>query len=124
MAAVYFSANQGAEAKRGEIISQKQAIIGELIAKDNYSCCLEKPCSYCLFEDSSEEGAACDCLDEVVNGEHPCGECIGEILEGKGNKFLAKYFAGALADEIGVSHLETLRQIISEKYGIGIKEQL
>ncbi len=85
----------------------------DLMMKGMYRCCLEEPCSYCLKKEDN-----CDCMDEVLNGEHPCGECIGEILEGKGNKFLAGHFAEAIADEVGVQHLETIKQIISEKYNI------
>ena len=37
-----------------------------------------------------------------MNGKHPCGECIGEIMEGKGNALIAEYFATAIAEEVGV----------------------
>lgn len=59
-----------------------------------------------------------------MNGVHPCGECIGEILEGHGNPYLAEYFARAIAEKVGEQHIGTLREIISEKYGIAVEDQL
>lgn len=93
-------------------------MIGKLVAEGEYKCCLEKPCTYCLLDEGM-----CECLNEVINGEGPCGECIGEILEGEGNKFLAPYFALALADKIGKEYISELKVIISEHYGISIEEQ-
>jgi len=55
---------------------------------------------------------------------HPCGECIGEILEGHGNPYLAEYFAAAIAEEVGEQHLEILKQIISEEYDISIEDHV
>ena len=104
--------------KRQEFISQKEDIIGELIHQGEYACCLEKPCVYCIEKTPKHgQGATCHCLEDVVLGRHPCGECIGEILEGHGNKFLSQYFAQAIAEEVGDEHLESLKQIIAEKYG-------
>ena len=103
--------------KRDEFILQKQDIQGELLSQGDYACCLEKPCTYCIEKTPGHgEGATCTCLEDVVNGVHPCGECIGEILEGHGNPYLKKYFAEAIAEEVGEQHLETLKQIIEEKY--------
>ena len=104
---------------RSEFISLKETMIGQLISDEQYACCLAKPCTYCLEKTPGHgEGASCRCLDDVVNGRHPCGECIGEILEGHGNPWLAQYFASALAEEVGETHLKTLKSIISEKYSI------
>jgi len=100
--------------------NSRDDLFQELLSEGKYRCCLEKPCSYCLKED----GEGCDCLEDVMNGKHPCGECMGEILEGKGNRFIAKYFATAIADEVGEDHMSELKQIISEKYNIGIDEQI
>lgn len=91
----------------------------DLMLKGMYRCCLDKPCDYCL---KKEEG--CDCMDDLYDGKHPCGECIGEILEGHGNQFLVKYFATAIAEKVGEDHLDTLKQIIFEKYGMPVEEQV
>lgn len=99
-------------------ISMKDDLQKERLMDGMHRCCLEKPCVSCL------EKKECDCLDEIMNGKHPCGECIGEILEGHGNKFLAKYFATAIADNVGIEHLETLKSIISDMYDISIEEQV
>jgi hypothetical protein len=113
------------EDKRKEFISEKEAIFGELIAGGKYSCCLDKACTYCIEKTPGHgEGAACYCLADVVEGRHPCGECIGEIMEGHGNPFLAKYFAIAIAEEMGGSHLDEFKQMMTEKYDISIDEQL
>lgn len=112
------------EEKREEFVSDKDAIISELIVKGDYACCLKKPCMYCIEKDPKHgKGATCSCLEDIVTGKHPCGECIGEIIEGHGNPYLSKYFASALADEVGAEHLDELKQIISEKYGIPVEEQ-
>jgi hypothetical protein len=102
---------------REEFLAHKQMIIGELISKEKYQCCLAKPCTYCIEKTPKHgEGAECSCLEDIVNGRHPCGECIGEILEGHGNPYLADYFAKAIAEEVGEEHLKELQEIIEEKY--------
>jgi len=113
------------EDQRDNFIQEKGNIISSLIVKGKYRCCLEKPCTYCIEKTPGHgEGATCDCLSDIVNGVHPCGECIGEIMEGHGNKFLSNYFARAIAEEVGEQHIDTLRQIIFEKYEIPIEDQL
>lgn len=106
---------------RSELKTRQQSIITHLIDQGQYACCLETPCAYCLSE---LEKLGCDCLEEVIEGRHPCGECIGEILEGHGNRFLAPYFARAIAQEVGRQYVDTLRQIISEKYKLAVDEQI
>lgn len=103
--------------KREKFVSQRDDLRVDLLNHGMFSCCLEKPCTYCL---SKEEG--CDCLEEVMNGEHPCGECIGEILEGHGNQYISQYFAKAIAEKTGQE--DALKQIIFEKYGTPIEEQV
>jgi len=110
---------------REMFVGMKDQMIGEMVADGNYRCCLEKPCVYCIEKTPGHgEGATCNCLEDIVTGVHPCGECIGEILEGHGNRFLAKYFATAIAEEVGEQHLDILKQIILEKYDISIEEQV
>lgn len=111
------------EKEREDFILLKNKIIGEQISQGNYKCCLEKPCTYCIEKTPGHgEGAICNCLEDIINGKHPCGECIGEILEGHGNPYLAEYFAKAIAEETG--ELDAIKKIISEKYEISIEEQL
>lgn len=118
-------AEKNVEKKRLEFISEKEAIIAEMKEQGLYRCCLEKPCTYCIENTPKHgEGAACTCANDVLNGVHPCGECIGEILEGHGDPNLVKYFAQSIAEEVGVQHLNPLKQIISEKYNITIEEQV
>lgn len=101
--------------KRAEFISLKNEIIGEQLLNGDYRCCLEKPCTYCIEKTPGHgEGAICDCLSDIINGIHPCGECIGEILEGHGNPYLAEYFPAAIAEKTG--ELEAIKRIIAEKY--------
>jgi hypothetical protein len=108
--------------KRDHFISMKNSIQEDLMPQHNYRCCLEKPCTYCIEKTPGHgEGAECDCLSDVVNGVHPCGECIGEILEGHGNPYLAEYFAKAIAEKTGQEG--ALKKIIEEKYGIPVEEQ-
>jgi len=110
---------------RDTFIGMKNHMIGEMVNDEEYKCCLEKPCTYCIEKTPGHgEGATCSCLEDIMNGVHPCGECIGEILEGHGNRFIAKYFAMAIAEEVGVEHTGTIKQIISSKYDISIDEQL
>jgi len=90
---------------REHFIGHKDSIISELIVQGEYQCCLEQPCVYCIEKHPGHgEGATCHCLQDVVNGVHPCGECIGEIMEGHGNKYLSKYFASAIAEKMGSQH--------------------
>jgi hypothetical protein len=112
--------------KRTEnILGEKDSMIQTLIAEGDYACCLEKPCASCLtLSPWHGEGATCECLADIMTGKSPCGECTGGILSGRGNKFLAQHFATALAEEVGTKHLDTLKQIIQDKYGIPIENQL
>ncbi len=106
-------------------LEQRDNIVHNLITEGDYACCLEKPCMYCIEKTPGHgEGATCSCLSDIMNGEHPCGECIGEILEGHGNKYISKYFATAVAEEVGEQHLGTIKQIITEKYDISLDEQI
>jgi len=106
------------ETARTSFISQRDKIVGNLMAHGDYRCCLMKPCTYCIEKTPGHgEGATCDCLADIVDGKHPCGECIGEILEGHGNPYLSEYFPEAIADELGQDHLDEIRKIIEEKYG-------
>lgn len=106
------------EHKRESFISLKNSIQQELMPNHQYRCCLEKPCTYCIEKSPGHgEGAVCNCLEDIVNGKHPCGECIGEILEGHGNPYLKEYFAEAIAEEVGMQHFATIQEIIDEKYG-------
>lgn len=101
--------------KRAEFISMKEDIQGEMLQKGMYKCCLEKPCTYCIEKTPGHgEGAECNCLADLINGVHPCGECIGEILEGHGNPYLKEYFAPAIAEKTG--ELEAIQRIIDAKY--------
>ena len=113
------------ETKREFFITLKKDIQSEMLSHGKYKCCLEKPCVYCIEKTPGHgEGAECSCLEDIYNGVHPCGECIGEILEGHGNKYVSEYFASAIAEEVGIQHLDTLKQIISEKYDISVEEQV
>jgi len=110
---------------RIEYIAMRDSITGEMREHGDYACCLKKPCTYCIEKTPGHgEGAACHCLDDTMNGVHPCGECIGEILEGHGNPLIAEYFATAIAEEVGEQHLATLKQIISDKYKIAVADQI
>lgn len=125
---MYLSGNVDAhdmEERRGHFIEHKHSIISELIMQGDYKCCLEQPCTYCIEKTPGHgEGATCHCLEDVVNGEHPCGECIGEIMEGHGNKFLSIYFARAIAEEMGGQYHEVLKQMMYDKYSIDVEDQL
>ena len=122
----YSSGHHGdMEHQRVHYLSHKTSMISKMIMEGDYACCLEKPCTYCIEKTPGHgEGATCDCLSDVVNGNHPCGECIGEILEGHGNPFLAKFFARSIAEEVGEKYYTALTGIISDKYDISIEEQL
>lgn len=111
--------------QREMFIAHKEHMIGNMINNEDYACCLEKPCVYCIEKTPGHgEGATCSCLEDVVNGVHPCGECIGEILEGHGNPFLAKYFARSVAEEVGEEHIDAIKKIISSKYKISVEDQI
>ncbi|MFC1649205.1 hypothetical protein ACFL2C_00645 [Patescibacteria group bacterium] len=106
-------------------VDMKNQMVSEMINNEEYKCCLEKPCTYCIEKTPGHgEGATCSCLEDIMNGVHPCGECIGEILEGHGNRLIAKYFATAISEEVGVEHTNTIKQIIASKYDVSVEEQL
>ncbi len=113
------------EEMRDHFVSQRDHMHKNMLADSDYRCCLEKPCTYCIEKTPGHgEGATCSCLEDVVEGRHPCGECIGEILEGHGNKFLAEYFARSIAEEVGEEHIETIKLIIAQKYDISVEDQI
>lgn len=118
--------------KAGSIDEQRVAWIdladnirGELALQGKYNCCLENPCWYCIQKTPGHgEGATCECMNDILNGEHPCGECIGEILEGHGEIELAPYFATAIAHKVGEQHTDHLKEIIADMYDITVEEQI
>jgi len=113
------------DSMRTDFMKTKNSIISELISKGDYMCCLQKPCTYCIEKTPGHgEGAKCTCLEDVMNGLHPCGECIGEIMEGHGNKFLAPYFSEAISEEMGIEHKKEIMQMMSEKYGVSVEDQI
>ena len=108
-----------------EVGTEVEEGVKNLIAEGRYKWRLENPCSYCFSDkEHQDRELVCDCLVDIMNGKHPCGECIGEILEGKGNALIAEYFATAIAEEVGTKYLSTIQNIITDKYGIPITEQL
>ena len=110
--------------KRDHFISLKNNMQLELLDDREYKCCLGKPCTYCIEKTPGHgEGASCNCLKDIVEGVHPCGECIGEILEGHGNPNLAKFFANAIAEKVGEEHIQTLKKIVEEKYDVSVDTQ-
>lgn len=109
---------------RTELLAHRDGMMDHMKDSGNYRCCLEKPCSYCIEKTPGHgEGATCDCLADIIAGKHPCGECIGEILEGHGNKYLSEYFAAAISEEVGEKYIDIFREIISSKYDITIEDQ-
>lgn len=100
-------------------------IRAKLAAEGKYNCCIEKPCWYCIQKTPGHgEGATCECMKDILNGVHPCGECIGEILEGHGEPELAPYFAKAIAHKVGAQHTDHLKAIIADMYNITVEEQV
>jgi hypothetical protein len=113
------------EGQREIFLAMRDSIVGEQMSDRQYSCCLEKPCTYCIEKTPGHgKGATCSCLDDVMNGKHPCGECIGEILEGHGNPLISEYFATAISEEVGDQYKDTIKQIITDKYGILIEQHV
>jgi len=110
---------------REDFVEMKNDMIKEMIHDGDYACCLETPCTYCIEKTPGHgEGATCNCLEDVVEGRHPCGECIGEIMEGHGNKFLAKFFARSIAEEMGEQYHQVLKEMMFDKYIISVDDQL
>lgn len=98
-------------------IAEANTIRGTLAAEGKYDCCLDKPCLYCIQKTPGHgEGATCECRDNILKGEHPCGECIGEILEGHGLKELKPYYAKAIAHKVGTEHEAHIQSIIDTMY--------
>jgi len=110
--------------QRLAMIDHRDTIHTNMIDAGDYACCLEKPCNTCAsLTPYHGEGASCTCLEDLVNGVAPCGECTGGILAGRGNKYLAQYFATSIADEVGSEHLDSLKQIVQDKYDLPVDKQ-
>jgi hypothetical protein len=108
-----------------EIIAEMDGGIKNLLTEGRYKCCMLKPCSRCFANpDHHDEELVCDCLVDIMNGKHPCGECLGEILEGNGNPLISEYFATAIAEKVGEDHLLALKKIIASKYDMSVEQQL
>tara|TARA_Y100000310_G_C20699925_1_gene828782 strand:- start:6249 stop:6710 length:462 start_codon:yes stop_codon:yes gene_type:complete len=117
--------HQSMDMKRSAFIAQKDAIIQEMKDDENYRCCLEIPCTYCIEKSPGHgEGAQCHCLKDVMEGVHPCGECIGEAMEGHANKFIAEYFPRAIAEKVGEQHKPALDKIFSDMYDIPVEDMV
>ena len=109
--------SKSVEDQREDFVSLANNIKAEMAKQGKYNCCIEKPCTYCIEKTPEHgEGAACECMDDILAGRHPCGECIGEILEGNGEPELKDYFAKAIAHKVGAKHEEHLQEIIDDMY--------
>lgn len=109
--------NQDIAEQRESWMAIADNIRGKLAMEGKYDCCLEKPCWYCIQKTPGHgEGAECTCRQDILNGEHPCGECIGEILEGHGLAELKPYYAKAIAHKVGSQHEGHLQEIIDDMY--------
>lgn len=107
----------GIDEQRNDFIALADNIKAEMAKQGKYNCCLEKPCTYCIEKTPGHgEGAACECMDDILAGRHPCGECIGEILEGHGEPELKPYYAKAIAHKVGSQHEAHLQEIIDDMY--------
>jgi len=104
-------------------LTLKRDIITKIQDKGEYRCCLKKVCSRCIMYHHHDGTTHCPCANDVLAGKAPCGECIGEILEGEGDPVYAKSFAKAIAEKVGEEHLGTLRKIIADKYNVPVEEQ-
>ena len=107
--------------KQRYILEKQEELKLSLIEQGRYKCCLEKPCSYCL--EHTDKQMVCDCLEDVMEGKAPCGECLGEILEGEGNHLIKEYFSASLADELGEENKAMLDSIIEKKYSAEYKDE-
>ena len=105
--------------------SLQEQLMGDLLREGKYACCLKEPCVTCLtLTPWHGEGASCTCLADVVNGAAPCGECVGGILGGRGNPYLAQYFAASLAEELGAAAQPLLQEKMEVLYDIPVAEQV
>ena len=103
--------------QRSAWIEIASSIRGGLAIEGKYDCCLVSPCWYCIQKTPGHgEGAECSCRQDILAGRHPCGECIGEILEGHGLVELKPYYAKAIAHKVGIEHEAHLQEIINDMY--------
>ena len=111
------STEMGTNKYNKEIVKEEKEGIANLLADGRYKCCMKEPCARCFAKEQyHDRELVCDCLEDIMNEKHPCGECLGEILEGGGNPLIAEYFATSIAEKLGEQYLQTLKQIISEQY--------
>jgi len=103
--------SQSMDEQREALVSIGDDLKTDLAKKGEYDCCLVNPCNECLYDEGS-----CECRADIVAGEHPCGECIGEILAGNGMPELKPYFAQAIAHKVGTKHEGHLQEIIDDMY--------
>jgi hypothetical protein len=109
--------NKSIADQRADWMALADNIRGKLAMEGKYDCCLEKPCWYCIQKTPEHgEAAECTCRQDILDGRHPCGECIGEILEGHGEKDLVPFFAKAIAHKVGSQHEVHLQEIIDDMY--------
>ncbi|MCP6718167.1 MAG: hypothetical protein KJI70_01290 [Patescibacteria group bacterium] len=109
--------NKSISEQRQDWMSIADNIRSNLAMKGKYNCCLVSPCWYCIQKTPGHgEGAECSCRQDILAGRHPCGECIGEILEGHGLVELKSYYAKAIAHKVGTEHEAHLQEIINDMY--------
>ncbi len=109
--------NKSISEQRQDWMSIADNIRKKLAMKGKYDCCLVNPCWYCIQKTPGHgEGAECSCRQDILAGRHPCGECIGEILEGHGLVELKPYYAKAIAHKVGIEHEAHLQEIINDMY--------
>jgi hypothetical protein len=103
--------SQTIDDQRSTWIEIGDSLKARLASQGEYDCCILQPCNYCLYDEGE-----CGCRQDILAGRHPCGECIGEILEGNGLPKLKPYFAKAIAHKVGARHQAHLQEIIDGLY--------
>ena len=120
------SGTDAVKAQAARAAAHQSTAIRRLAAAGLYRCCTKNPCTYC-FSDTRHytgKGAACACIDDLMNSNPPCPECIGVILRGGGNPLIAEYFAAALSRALGGEYYPLLVRLMEERYGIAPEAQL
>lgn len=70
------------------VIKERDYAISQAIARGDYKCCINPPCTMCYMEANQWNNftaGTCACDDLIAQGKEPCPQCKKGLCKGEGS---------------------------------------
>ena len=98
-----------AEAMHARIIEERDFAIGQAVARGDYHCCINPPCTMCYMDANKWNNftaGTCACDDLIVQGKEACPQCQRGLsdIHNEENTFCDANATAATCDSINVEN--------------------